>query len=243
MNLLICSIIRNEARHLDRWHAQIRRTVESMPEHTFSLSVYENDSDDGSQAKLAAFDWSFVQSYVLTRAKLNCPFFVGGKHPARTELLAYVRNQCMNNSPFLGQMDYVLWVEPDTEYTHETVAAIINHEQVYGVKADVFSGKSVHPGTNGIYDSWGTRKTAHQTDWKDGDEDGYEGGVEPMWSTFNCLCLYNARPIQQGIMFGGVNLRTGQPDCDTCVVVENFRAHGYNRILWAPELKVTHFTT
>jgi hypothetical protein len=241
MNILICSIVRNEARHLDRWYSQLKRTVVSLPEHTFTLSVYENDSDDGSSAKIQSFDWSFLSSYVIVNAKLNCPFFVGGKHPARTELLAYVRNQCMNNSPFLAQMDKVLWIEPDIEYTHDAIDRIINHEKYYNIKTDVFTGKSVHPGTDGIYDSWGTRRTPNQTDWIDGDEDGDR--LQPMWSVFNCLVIYNAEPIKRGIMFGGVNKRTGQPDCDTVVIVENFRANGYDKIFWHKDIKITHYST
>lgn len=238
-NILIASIIRNEARHLDRWYEQIKRTVVGLPEHTFTISVYENDSDDGSAAKLNAFDWSFIQSRVITTARLNCPFFIGGKHPARTELLAYVRNQCMNQSPFLGAMDYVLFVEPDTEYSHEVVSAIINHQSVYGQAFDVFSGKSVHPGTDGIYDSWGTRRTPDQSDWRD--EDAAFTGLQPMWSTFNCLVLMNAEPIKRGILYGGVNPRTGQPDCDTVVIVERFRAAGFDKVFWDTRLHVTHF--
>jgi Cryptococcal mannosyltransferase 1 len=241
MKILLCSIVRNEERHLDRWYAQIKRTVQSMPEHQFTLSVYENDSTDGSDQKLRSFDWSFISSFVLTTAKLNCPFFVGGKHPQRTELLAYVRNQTMTQSPFLGQMDYVLWIEPDTEYTHEVTEKIINHEKHYGVKADVFTGKSVHPNSQGIYDSWGTRKTANQTDWKD--EDGQTAGLEPLWSTWNCYAMYNAEPIKKGLMFSGVNPRTGASECDTVSICESFRLNGYDKILWHTDLHVVHFCT
>jgi len=147
----------------------------------------------------------------------------------------------MQASPFLDQVDSVLWLEPDIEFAHEVIEKIIDHEKYYGVKSDVFTGKSTHPNSQGIYDSWGTRKTSEQSDWKDGDEDGYTGGIMPMWSTFNCAVLYNAEPIKKGIMFSGVNPRTGQPDCDTVAIVEAFRLNGYNKIYWAPELHVTHF--
>lgn len=243
MKILLCSIIRNEKLHLDRWYAQIKRTVLSMPEHQFTISVYENDSTDGSKAMLSGYDWSFIATRVLTIADYRVPFFVGGKNPDRTNLLALARNKCMQASPFLDQVDSVLWIEPDTEYTHDVIAHIIEHEKYYGVKADVFSGKSTHPNSDGIYDSWGTRKTSEQTDWKDGDEDGYTGGAIPIWSTFNCLVIYNAEPIKKGIMFSGVNPRTGMSDCDTVTIVEAFRANGYNKIYWAPEIKVTHFCT
>jgi hypothetical protein len=239
MNVLICSIIRNESKFLDKWYEQIRRTVKSMPEVTFSLSIYENDSTDDSAVRIAGYDWSFLSSYVRTSAKLNCPYFIGGKTPARTEILAFCRNQTMYNSPFLGMMDYILFVEPDTEYSHETVEKIINHEKHYGQKLDVFCGKSVHPNSDNIYDSWGTRKTPNQTDWKD--EDGQTAGFEPMWSVFNCLVLYNAEPIKKGFTFGGVNNRLNIPDCDTVVICENFRANGYDKIYWDTNLKVQHF--
>ncbi len=239
MNILICSIVRNEARHLDRWYNQIKRTVEKMPEVSFFLSVFENDSNDGSSAKLASYDWSFLPSYVITTSKLNAPFFIGGKEPIRTEILAFARNQSIYHCPFLSKIDNVVFIEPDIEYSHETISTIINHEKVYGKKFDVFCGKSVHPNTDNIYDSWGTRKTKDDTDWKESDGQNWE--LSEWWSAFHCLVIYNAEPIKRGLAFTGINPRTQKPDCDTVNIVESFRIHGYNKIYSDSSLKVIHY--
>ena len=82
MNILICTILRNESKFLDTWYAQIKQIVTTFKDDHFALSVYENDSSDGTFAKLAAYDWSFLSNHVFTSAKLNSPYFVGGKHPA-----------------------------------------------------------------------------------------------------------------------------------------------------------------
>lgn len=239
MNILICSILRNEAKYLDRWHKQIKEMCTKFTDINFFLSIYENDSNDGSYEKVLGYDWDFVKAKMFITAKLNLPYFIGGKSPDRTSLLAYCRNTAMFSFAFLQNMDYVLFVEPDTEYTLETVEKILYHEKFYGKKLDVFCGKSVHPNSDHLYDSWGTRKTDSQLDWKE--EDGQNGGFEPMWSAFNCLVLYNAEPIKRGIAFGGINQRLNIPDCDTVVICENFRKHGYDKIYWDTNLKVTHF--
>lgn len=239
MNVLICTIVRNEARHLDRWYSQIRVMVTAHPDIGFFLSVFENDSTDGSFQKIIGYDWSVTKARILVTAQLNNPYYLGGKSPERTHNLAYCRNQTMYSFPFLKQQDYVLWVEPDTEFSPEVADRMLNHEKHYGLKLDVFTGKSVHPKTDSIYDSWGTRKTSNQSDYIDGDEGA--GGFQPMWSTFSCLALYRAEPIIKGIAFGGVNDRLGRPDCDTVVICEKFRAAGYDKIYWDTNLKVTHF--
>ncbi len=237
-NILISTIVRNEARYLDRWHSQIAQLVASQPQHTFTLSVFENDSADGSGGKVASYDWSFLAAFYLVSAKLNTPFFVGGKAPARVQLLADARNQSIYRFPMLALMDWVLVVEPDVAYTMEVADRIINHEHHYGKRLDVFSGKSSPPGSKGLYDSWGSRKTNAVCDWRQGDTEF--DGFEPMWSTFNCLTLYRAQPIKEGHTFAGVNPRTGQPDCDTAVICENFRAAGYDQIYWDTNLRVEH---
>lgn len=241
MNILICSIIRNEIKFLDKWHAQIKAIVETFKEDSISLSVFENDSTDGSFAKMASYDWSFLSNYVLSSNKLNAPYFFGGKHPQRVQLLGQCRNRAIYQFPFVKDVSHVLFIEADIEYTTETADKIIHHEKYYGKKLDVFTPKSVHagrPGPNNIYDSWGTRKTQNQTDWKD--EDGQNGGFEPMWAVFNCFALYNAEPIKKGIAFGGYNERLAIPDCDPVVLCENFRKAGYDQIYWDTNLEVAH---
>jgi hypothetical protein len=241
MNILICSIIRNEAKFLDTWHSQIKEIATTFKDDSISLSVFENDSTDGSFAKIAGYDWSFLSNYVLTSTKLNAPCFIGGKHPTRVQLLAQCRNRCMYQFPFLSDVSHVLFIEADITYTIDVADKIIHHEKYYGRKFDVFTPKSVHsdrPGPDNIYDSWGTRKTDKDTDWKD--EHSQVGGLAPMWAVFHCFALYRAEPIKKGISFGGFNKRLGIPDCDPVVMCENFREAGYGEIYWDTDLEVKH---
>lgn len=240
--VLISSICRNEARFLDRFHAQLRATVAAMPQHQFLLSVVENDSADGSAAKLNALDWTFTAAHRVITGRLRTPAFVGGKHPVRTELLAAARNESIFGCPlFLPNADSVLVVEPDTVYTPAVVERLIEHERFYGRALDVFSGKSSPLHKQGLYDSWGSRATAEQDDWRDGDDEF--AGFVPMWATFNCLCYYRAEGFRRGARFSGVNPRTGRPDCDTSAVVESFRLHGFNNVAWDTSLRVEHDAT
>ncbi len=45
MNILISTILRNESKYIDKWYSQLREIVATQPDHSFSLSVFENDSD------------------------------------------------------------------------------------------------------------------------------------------------------------------------------------------------------
>lgn len=240
MNILICSIIRNEEKFLPRWYEQINQLTKKYTDINFGISIYENDSTDLSKTMLKSFDFEKFAAYSVTFEKKNHPYFIGGKHPIRTELLAQARNKCIYNFPYLHNIDYILFIEPDIEYDITSVGKILNHEKEYGFKMDVFTPKSIHPHTEDlIYDSWATRKTKEQDDWRD--EDHQLKGLMEMWTTFNCFVLYNAEPIKKGITFGGVNPRTQQPDCDTAVICENFRANGYNKIYWDTNIKIKHY--
>lgn len=238
MNILICTIVRNEMKFLDKWYTQIKEMVTSFKDDNFSLTVFENDSTDGSFQKIASYDWSFLANFSIITCKLNSPYYFGGKHPQRVANLAFCRNKAIYQFPFLNDVSHILFFETDVECSLDVKDKIIHHEKHYGKKMDVFCGKSVHPGTENIYDSWGTRKTPNQTDWKDAD--GQTAGFEPMWSVFNCFVIYNAEPIKKGITFGGFNERLGIPDCDTVVLCENFRKAGYDKIYWDTNLHVTH---
>lgn len=243
MNVLICTILRNEARFLDRWHAQIREMVTTFKDDHFGLSVFENDSSDGSFAKLAALDWSFLSNYTFSSNKLNTPAFIGGKHPQRVQLLAACRNRCIAQYPFFGDASHVLFVEADISYPMDVADKLIHQEKHYGRTFDVLTPKSVHadrPGPNNIYDTWGTRKTDKDTDWKD--EYDQNAGLEAVWASFGCMPIYRADAFRNGVGFGGFNERLGIPDCDPVVLCENMRKKGYDQIYWDTRLEVAHTT-
>lgn len=241
-NILISTIVRNEIKFLDLWYAQLKAMVERYKgEFNFFLSVYENDSQDGSALKLNSFDFSFFGNTRIVHERLNTPYFIGGMHPTRTMLLGAARNESIYGFKFLDHMDFILSIEPDTRYDIEKAGILLcDHEKIYGKKFDILSGKSIHVNApERIYDSWGTRITDGVEAWHEGDN--VFGGLEPLWSTFNCFVLYNAEPIKKRITFGGFNERLKKPDCDTVVICENFRKNGYDKIFWHTDFNVEHF--
>ena len=56
--ILICSIVRDRARYLNLWLNQINMMIDRCPNYEFFLSVYENDSVDGSSKILKSLDFS-----------------------------------------------------------------------------------------------------------------------------------------------------------------------------------------
>lgn len=239
MNILICTICRNEGKFLQKWYDQIKKFVTECKDINFSLSVLENDSTDDTAKMLQGFDFSFIKHRAISNKTFELPFFIGGKHPARLQILAISRNECIRQFTFLDHITHILLVEPDVTYSLDTIKKILYHEREYGIKMDIFTGKSVHPGGNSLYDSFGSRYVSTEYDWDE--KRPTDNGFEPMWSTFNCLALYNAEPIKRGITFGHINPRTGLADCDCSVICENFRQNGFNNIYWDSHLLVTHY--
>lgn len=234
--------MRNEAKFLDLWYSQISQLPKLYKEEfNFFLSIYENDSDDATFQKLSSYDFSMFGNVRILSEKLHTPYFVGGMHPLRVQLLALARNETIYGFRFLKDIDYVLSIEPDLRYDPTKAGVILcDHEKVYGKKFDILTAKSCHVSSpDRIYDSWGTRIKDDTDRWHEGDY--VFGGLEPLWSTFNCFALYNAEPIKKGIAFGNVNPRNGQSDCDTVVICENFRKNGYDKIYWNTEFYVEHF--
>jgi hypothetical protein len=238
-NILISTIVRNESKYLDRYHAQLRDLVKTQPQHQFLLSIYENDSVDGSADKLRTLDWSFLPAYHITTARMQTPHYIGGKSAERVALLADARNRSIFHCGYLPHVQSVFSLEPDVTLTVDVADRLLNQEKHYGRTFDIFTGKSVHPGSDNLYDSWGSRPKAEHSDWADGDG-VQDRGLEPMWAIYNCAAVYRADAIRAGHTFGPTNPRTGQPDCDTSVICERFRAAGYGEIYWDTAIKIPH---
>ena len=68
--IFIYSIVRNESKYVDRYYKQIRQIVTSFPEYSFLLSIYENDSTDGTPELLQAKDWSFLKDFSFISEKI-----------------------------------------------------------------------------------------------------------------------------------------------------------------------------
>lgn len=227
--ILISTIFRNSEKKLSRYHEQLKILVSGFPDITFLLSIYENDSTDGTKDLLNSLDWSFVQETSIITENVGTSFFGSVVDEQRVKNLSAARNKTLEAKDFLNKSDLVLSIESDIQYDLDCAQKIINFEKNYNIEADIVSAVSCKPSKyerKRLYDLWGTRRTADE-EWGSIDNDG---DYKEYYATFNCFCLYKAKPIKEGAKFGWFNHRLNKFDCDTMVICENFREKGYNKI-------------
>ena len=228
-NVLVCTISRNLEKNFDVYYSHLRSAVTKLSsDYNFFFSFYENDSTDDTKNLVKKADWSFFKQYSVITEDLNLGVFTGNDLE-RVRILATARNKCLEADDMYKNMDWILFVESDIEYTPEIFYKILQHNKQ---DVDIFSGMAVTRDTKIIYDLWATRYSpderpdAMATIYKLEDL-----GVKKLWATFSCLCLYKAEAFKKGVRFHWMNERFGIHDCDTTVICENFRKAGYTKIL------------
>lgn len=235
-NILISTIVRNREPFLKNWISQLNDVCKSRPEINFYLSVYENDSIDGSKEILQSLDYSYFKQFKIISENLDTPFFGSVQNSLRVKLLAEARNKSLFENEFLEKCDWVLSVEPDVKYNAEDVLRIIDNDDY-----DILSGRSMEITSTSnptyLYDVWATRNTSNHSHWLSNIE--FNKIIET-WSTYNCFCKYNAEPIKNKIAFDYRNKRLGRDDCDTAVICENFRENGYSKIALDGTVNIFH---
>lgn len=237
MKFLICSIVRNRVTHLNRWIEQIKSVIEKMPEHEFSLAVYENDSQDGTKewfGDLFSFENLFNQ-VVVEMEDLLTPEFGSVKDSNRVQLLAEARNKCLDLID-IKDYDKVVWIEPDVSYNPEQIVDLL----LKSTDWDIISGTTYLPNSSVIYDSWATRLNQGDRHWRGHNElaDIRDKEIFPLWATFNGVCVYSAQGFVDGAIFEG--WFNGYYECDTTVICENFRKLGYDKIALMPNVEIVH---
>ena len=233
---LISTIVRNREKFLYQWFNQIKDLVKDNTDHTFYLSVYENDSVDRSVELLKQFDYSFFKDSKIEIGTLNIPYYGSIKNDQRVQYLAQLRNRTFYNNNFLEKCNYVISIEPDVKYNPKDLKFII--DDVY---YDILSARSIEinpPPPTHLYDGWGTRNNEFIEDWNHKVIFGEE--VVDVWTTYNCVCKYRAEPIKNKIAYDGLNKRLKKYDCDTAVICENFRENGYTKIGLYPKALAFH---
>jgi len=238
-NVLIYSIIRNNASSLDRYYKQIKSFVTELGDYNFYLSIYENDSNDGTKTKVSQYDWSFLKGFSLTLENVGTELFGSVKDAVRVENLAKARNKGILGGGFLDIADYVLMVEGDNSYGTKDVEALLkfkNKEPDF----DIVSGISLR--ANGThYDAWATRTTPR---FKQGVSEVPKNfrdlNYGKYYSTSNGLCLYRAKPFKEGVRHGWINSVTKTFDCEMVVLCQEFHARGYNNIFINYEARSHH---
>jgi glycosyltransferase involved in cell wall biosynthesis len=228
-SVLIYSIVRNIENNFNQYYAQIKEIVAKSPDYDFYLSIYENDSTDQTKKLLTTKDWSFFSGVSIITENINTKFFRSVKDATRVENLAKARNKAIEAGGFLDKVDYVLMVEGDNKLKVESVRELLNFKKVEP-EFDIVSGVSIRP-TGSHYDWWATRLTPiFNPDKSELDPDYKKKDYGRYYSTSNGLCLYRAKPFQEGIRHGWINNVTNEFDCEMVVLCQGFQDAGYNNI-------------
>ena len=229
MRILICSIIRNRRPYLFNWKDLILCLADENPDIFFDLSVYENDSTDGTAEYLHSILPELQKELYqvsITCEKNDKPYFPSVKDEDRVTLLAEARNRTLDQMD-LDVYDKIVFIEPDVDYDPDLIS------ELFYMTSDICSPYSLqpenYPSFPWIYDCWATR--VKMTDDEFTGPNLYE--MPPCLevdSTFNCFCVYKAKPFQEGARFSGINPTTGTWDCDTTNICAEFAQRGYDQI-------------
>lgn len=227
--ILIYSIIRNRANFIGKYHSQLYKFVKTNPQYEFYLSIYENDSDDGTKEQLYTKDWSFFSGVSILSENINTEYFTSVKDGDRVKNLSEARNRAIEAGGFLDKVDYVLMVEGDVRWDTTAAKKLLEFDELEP-NFDIVSSISLRKnGTH--YDWWATRKSAvYVEDHSEIDENWQNKKYGKYYSTSNGLCLYRAKPFQEGIRHGWINNVTKEFDCEMVVLCQNFQDRGYKNI-------------
>lgn len=200
-----------------------------MNEHDVEISIYENDSTDGTKKLLKKYTELLSKrcKTTLTTTNLGTEYLSGMKG-ARVRNIANARNACIEQASPTEQFDRIIFIETDVLYKPEDAATIVHHD------GDIVSGYTTNA-MGQFYDAWATRETSEETWWSQ----GIPTEKVDVWSTFNGICAYASKPFQEGARFAGINPRTNEIDCDTAVICEVFRSMKYEDIIMLP-IRIRH---
>lgn len=229
MHVLICSIIRNRKDFLFGWKDLILCLTDENPGITFDLSVYENDSTDGTKEYLRSITPELeaeLNKVCITSVDEHKPYFGSVRDEERVKLLAAARNKTLDQID-LSIYDKIVFMEPDINFNPSGLS------QLFYTDDDICSPYSLHPieyqNHRWIYDSWATRLNIADDIFK-GPRILEMPDVLPVQSTFNCFCVYRAKPFKEGARFSGINPITNNWDCDTTNICGEFIQRGYIKI-------------
>lgn len=228
-SVLIYSIIRNRVNDMNRYYNQIKLITETFTNIDFYLSIYENDSTDGTKQKIFSHDWSFLKGVSIISEDINTPYFGSVKDAQRVELLSNARNKAVMAGGLIDNCDYVLMIEGDVEFGMKSIDRLLSFKR-FEPDFDVVSSVSLRP--NGRhYDWWATRTTPiYKPKVSELDPNYAKKEYGPYYSTSNGLCLYKAAPFKEGVRHGWINSATKEFDCEMVVLCQNFRSAGYDKI-------------
>lgn len=279
--LLVCTIMRNAAPHVPHWAARLNELAEILQKYfgweTY-LSVVENDSTDGTVHAFEDIKWghSIKQRSFLTQT-LGTFQYGSVWSLDRLRNLANARQECLSQAEErwgLATFDKIAYIEVDVQYDPMWCWELIvgaHFDAARLPQPDIYSGWSLRSMRNPkesqfLYDSCATRQDSTDTCWDFRKEYDWRANrliqtylshensncLYPVWSTFNCFCVYNAAPFADAnnpIKWGYINRRldNGQQriedgflEADTVVVCEDFRARGMSGVYLNTNCLVRH---
>lgn len=232
MRFLISTIIRNRGIHIPTWCDQLIELTRLNKQHKFDLYVFENDSTDNTKQILDQVQRLLKPHFDVISIEIkdyNWPYFQSIKAEERVKYLAQARNHTLekaNELVGLEGYDKVVCIEPDVSYSVREVSELLD------TPYHIVSGYSVAFGygiEDWIYDTWATRINADDFEYC-GPKISDLPVVLKTASTFNCFCVYDAKPFILGLRFSGINPRTKQWDCDTANICCAFAILGYDDV-------------
>tara|TARA_Y100000389_G_scaffold51352_1_gene47068 strand:- start:2181 stop:3164 length:984 start_codon:yes stop_codon:yes gene_type:complete len=236
MNILLCTICRNIEGSFDKYINNLKKAVSNVS-YPLRYNFYENNSNDNTKNIINNFDFSFFDSPTIFLEDLDNVCSSNGTSSSRVSRLAQARNKCMRLNDNHLWADYIIFIECDIDYNEDFIKNLI--ERGIENKIDIFSGVAYTCNSETPYDTWAVRNTKYSPPFSTFISDDKK--IRKFWSTFSCICMYNAIPFKNGLKFDHINPRTKQSDCDTTVICEIFHANGFNRVYVDERLTCRHF--
>jgi hypothetical protein len=236
--VLVYSIIRNENKYINTYHNRLIEMVKTFPQFEFYLSIYENDSDDGTKQKILNKDWSAFSGVSIISENIATEYFGSVKAAERVKNLSIARNKALEAGGFISFVDYVMMVEADVEFDMDVVAKILNFKNVVP-DFDIVSGFTIR--NRRLYDQWATRKQPLYQEGTYPIADDYRmRSYDKYYSTSNGICLYRAEPFREGIRYGWINNVSNEFDCEMVVVCQSFHDKGYGNVYIIHDAEIYH---
>lgn len=236
--ILISSIIRNDAQFINNYYLQIKNLVKSFPQYEFYLSVYENDSNDGTKQMLMSKDFSAFAGFSIISENIKTPFFKSTKDEERVKNLSIARNKSLLGGNFLDIVDYVLVIDTDIDFAPDVFQKIIDFKSIEK-DFDIVSATSIRRAE--LYDQWATRTGP---EYSENIKEYYQKNKKEKYSKYysvsNGFCFYRARPFKDGVRFGYINLETKSADCEMVVVCQYFHKNKHSNIYMLHDAQVFH---
>lgn len=253
MNILICSILRDNALKMNQFFNQIDTFVSVLSNnHEFNISLYENDSKDGTQEFLLNYDYSKFKNHSVICETLGTTKFGSVVSEERIINLANARNRAIEAKDLYKEADYVFFFDCDIMFDANFVPQLLDFSSVGLKEPDMYSGVSLVPYLSTdynvpkvvslnrkvndqlvdkwrVYDTWSMRRNINE-EWGTWTDDVSINTVSKFYATFNSACLIRAEPFKQGIRYHHFNERLGKFDLEHSVLAEKFHNASYDKI-------------